>query len=131
MNEELKGIIQGMQDENKSLTDQNLEPRYTELDFENVISTYNKNQPVETSTEETIATNVEKTKGSQETDVTAGPYQPVSGGTALSSETISSESLDKTNTWVDANGNPIGFEYPEVKITSEENKDIKIYDKKN
>ena len=73
MNEELKGIIQGMQDENKSLTDQNLEPRYTELDFENVISTYNKNQPVETSTEETTATNVEKTNDSQSTDVTVEP----------------------------------------------------------
>lgn len=73
MNEELKGIIQGMQDENKSLTDQNLEPRYTELDFENVISTYNKNQPVENSTEETTATNVEKTNDSQPTDVTVEP----------------------------------------------------------
>ena len=127
MNEELKGIIQGMQDENKSLIDQNLEPRYTEQDFENVIISYNKNQPVETSVEKKFKTytpNVEKTKGPQTTDVAVGP-RLVSEDTVLTSEPISSESLDKTNTWVDANGNPIGFKYPEVEITSEENEEIK------
>jgi len=122
MNEELKGIIEGMQGENASLVSQGLEPRYSDLDFENVVKTH---EAQSVNTEETTTTNVEKTKGSQTTDVTAGPYQPVSKGTVLSSETISSESLDKTNTWVDANGNPIGFEYPEVKITSEENEEIK------
>ncbi len=121
MNEELNSIIKGMQEENASLVNQGLEPRYTDLDFENVVKTHNA-QTVKT--EETTTTNVEKTKGPQTTDVAVGP-RPVSEDTVLTSERISSESLDRTNTWVDANGNPIGFKYPEVEVTSEENEEIK------
>ncbi len=73
MNEELKGIIKGMQDENKSLVDQGLEPRYGAQDFENVVSSYNANNPSEIAAEETTATNVEKTNDSQPTDVTVEP----------------------------------------------------------
>ena len=37
MNEELNGIIKGMQEENASLVNKGLEPRYNDLDFENVV----------------------------------------------------------------------------------------------
>ena len=61
MNEELKGIIEGMQEENASLVNQGLEPRYNDLDFENVVKTH-KAQTVKA--EETTTTDVEKTNGS-------------------------------------------------------------------
>ncbi len=121
MNEELNSIIKGMQEENASLVSQDLEPIYTDLDFENVVKMHNA-QTVKT--EEVTTTNVEKTKGPQTTGVAAGP-RLVSEDTVLTSEPISSESLNSDNTWVDSKGNPIGFKYPEVKITSEENEEIK------
>ena len=111
MNEELNSVIKGMQEENASLVDQGYTPRYTDLDFENVVKTYK-------------AQNVEKTKGPQTTDVAVGP-RLVSEDTVLTSEPISSELLDETNTWVDASGNPIGFKYPEVEITPGEEEEIK------
>ncbi len=46
MNEELNGIIKSMQEENNSLVNKGLEPRYNDLDFENVVKTH-KAQTIE------------------------------------------------------------------------------------
>jgi len=61
---------------------------------------------------------VGKTNGSQKTDVTVEP-QTVSKDTVSTSESTSSESQKISDTWVDAEGNPVTFEYPEVKITGD------------
>ena len=47
MNEELLKIIEGMQAENKALTDQGGQAKYGDAEFDSVVKTYQANNPVE------------------------------------------------------------------------------------
>jgi len=129
MDEELQVIIEGMKAENKASEDEGGLEIYSENQFKEVVETY-KATAVKTK-ETPITSNVEKTNGSTNVAIveprsTATNGEFKDGNGLLESVEFEDESLNKSNSWVDTNGNPIGFLYPEMKITSKsENEEIK------